>query len=396
MLSRRVVERLYRSTVIQRWTDHARPASLTVTGKTGQQMAIAWLLGHSLEEELDWMWLIEAGLFELLRKCVLTDIKSQVFQRMVRDPEARKDLNEYVLNELKPELADLGIGLYERMAGFLEFEANYYDAITAGEPVPTRPEFTVLRAASLLATQWEYELLSPANPNVFEDIGAQLKKDAEHFTDTIASVDAALLRSFTNLLGQLRLQVRWSQTPILPTRAVMDHEMMVATLAYFAVTEDHRDAIQRRYNAFFGGLFHDFPESLTRDIVSPVKRISEKVEMAISRYEGEQLDAVVAQILPPALHDEFKCFTVSEFGEKAWPTPELEDGSNHYDGRVIKSCDLFAAFMEAYYSIRFGVGSPDLRDAILYMFERRQQYNRKFEVPYELFYWEIEPQLRLL
>lgn len=396
MLSRRVVERLYRSTVIQRWTDHARPASLTVTGKTGQQMAIAWLLGHAVDEDLDWMWLIEAGLFELLRKCVLTDIKSQVFQRMVRDADARKDLNEFVLAELKPELGDLGIGLFERMSDFLHFEGEYYDAMSGGKVPPKKPEFTVLRAASLLATRWEYELLAPANPNVFEDIGQQLENDFAHFTAVVEAVDAEVLRCFINLLGQLRLQVRWSQTPILPTRSVMDHEMMVAALAYFTVTEDHQPFEQRRYNAFFGGLFHDFPESLTRDIVSPVKRISEKVERAISRYEGEQLDAAIDQILPGVLHDEFKCFTVAEFAEKAWPMPEEADRSNHYDGSVIKSCDLFAAFMEAYYSIRFGVGSPDLRDAILFMFERRQQYSRKFEVPYELFYWEIEPQLRLL
>ncbi len=397
VLSRRVVERLYRSTVIQRWTDHARPASLTVTGKTGQQMALAWLLGHSVEsDDFDWIWLIEAGLFELLRKCVLTDIKSQVFQRMVRDTDARDDLNEFVLAELKPELGDLGIGMYERMTEFLEYEGEYYQAVAKGSAADSKIEFTVLRAASLLATRWEYELLAPTNPNVFENIGSQLERDVEHFAPTIASVDEQILQSFTSLLGQLRLQERWSQTPILPTRSVMDHEMMVGALAYLTVTEDHRDANQRRYNAFFGGLFHDFPEALTRDIVSPVKRISEKVEMAISRYEGEQLDKTVPLILPARLHDEFKCFTVGEFKEKAWPMPELSDGSNHYDGSVIKSCDLFAAFMEAYYSIRFGVGSPDLRDAILYMFERRQQYSRKFEVPYELFYWEIEPQLRLL
>lgn len=396
MLSRRIIERLYRATVVQRWTDHARPATMTVTGKTGQQMALAWLIGHAIDDDLDWVWLIEAGLFELLRKCVLTDIKSQVFQRMIKDPRARDDLNAFVLSELKPELGDLGIDLYRRMQDFLQFEGSYHDAIVAEREPPRRPEFLVLRAASLLATKWEYDMLRPANPRTYENIGEQLDRDLTFFDRTLRQIDPAVLERFTNLLGQLRLQVRWSQTPILPTRPVMDHELMVATLAYFAVTEDHPRAAQRRYNAFFGGLFHDFPESLTRDIVSPVKRISDEVQQTISRYEGEQLDLVIPDILPASLHDEFKCFTVGEFQEKCWPLPELDDGSNHYDGSLIKASDLFAAFMEAYYSIRFGVGSPDLRDGIFNLYEWRQQYSRKFEVPYELFYHEIEHQLRLL
>ncbi|MGZ7169402.1 MAG: HD domain-containing protein [Halobacteriota archaeon] len=29
---------------------------------------------------------------------------------------------------------------------------------------------------------------------------------------------------------------------------------------------------RRRFHNFFGGLFHDLPEALTRDIISPVKR----------------------------------------------------------------------------------------------------------------------------
>ena len=72
---------------------------------------------------------------------------------------------------------------------------------------------------------------------------------------------------------------------------------------------------------------------------------------------------------------------------------------------MIKACDNFAAFMEAYVSVKCGTYSPWLKSAMLSIFEHRRNYSdtgnleargADFEVVYELCFFEIEPQLRAI
>ena len=54
----------------------------------------------------------------------------------------------------------------------------------------------------------------------------------------------------------------------------------------------------RRVNNFFCGLFHDLPELLTRDIISPVKKSFEDLETLIKEYENTELDRRVFRASP--------------------------------------------------------------------------------------------------
>ena len=57
----------------------------------------------------------------------------------------------------------------------------------------------------------------------------------------------------------------------MPETFVMGHMLVVAILSYFMSLELDNPCRKRLENNFFSGLFHDLPEVLTRDIVSPVK-----------------------------------------------------------------------------------------------------------------------------
>ena len=91
-------------------------------------------------------------------------------------------------------------------------------------------------------------------------------------------------RKFVDLIGKLRFQKRWSQSPRVPETSVMGHVQVVAIMGYFCALS--LGACKARLvNDFLGGLWHDLPEVLTRDIISPIKRSVEGLDELIKDIE---------------------------------------------------------------------------------------------------------------
>ena len=107
-MKRSLIELLYEAANIQRWNDHIRPMDFSELDKQAHKMAIAYVLGGFEEQAwgagIDWLTLIEGGLFEFLHRLVLTDLKPPVFYELMR--ERGEELNKWVLEELK-EVAEL-------------------------------------------------------------------------------------------------------------------------------------------------------------------------------------------------------------------------------------------------------------------------------------------------
>jgi putative hydrolase of HD superfamily len=130
---------------------------------------------------------------------------------------------------------------------------------------------------------------------------------------------------------------------------------------------------KRIYNNFFAGLFHDLPEVLTRDIVSPVKRSVEGLEELIKVIEKEQFAERIMPLLPRQWHKEVLYFLEDEFQSKAvvdghlllCPSEQISreydsDEFSPLDGELVRICDQLAAYIEASMSITYGIKAPDL------------------------------------
>ena len=219
--------------------------------------------------------------------------------------------------------------------------------------------------------------------------------DLEGVPQLLAGSGNALVRT-ANLCGQLRFQIRWSQTPRIPETSVLGHMFVVAAYAYFlSLTLGACEA--RRLNNFFCGLFHDLPELLTRDIITPVKRSVEQLPAIIHQYEDEELRRRVLLPLSEAgyadIEERMAYYLGLESGSEFLETIRDASGSVHClssfeelhldcnanrldpkDGRLVKICDTLAAFIEAHSSIYNGVSSPHLYEA---MARIRGEYRRQ-------------------
>ncbi|KZX15604.1 HD domain-containing protein [Methanobrevibacter curvatus] len=368
----KLIELFFNAANMERWNDHIRPVTLVELDKQAHKIIIAYIIAKIEEEKgnykINWIELINKFLFDFFYRLVLTDLKPPVFHELMANK--KKELNQYVLEEINPILMDFN-------PDFALLFKKHID--TDNLTIEDR----IIKAAHYLATNWEFKIIYNAGSFIYgvdktkKDIEKQIKNhyDLEGVTKLILSKD---LYGFMDLCGQLRFQKRWAHTPRVPETSVLGHMLVVAAISYmFSLKSIDSPVDKRLYNNFFGGLFHDLPEVLTKDIISPIKRSVEGLEYIIKDYENYQMENKIFTLLPKNMVDELKYLTMDEFDNKIIINGSIKklskeeisnynkNGYNPVDGELIDAADKLAAYAEAKLSLRHGLTSKVLEQAIV-------------------------------
>jgi len=365
---------------------------LTEMDKAGLKMMTAYLIGHveieaqaenGVELNLDWESIIFAGFFDLLKRIALSDIKSSVHHRIRNQfPEEFQRLNNWVLEQYKETMSALDPELYQRFTDYL-----------LGQDKMGPLETSILTAAHDYATFREFELIklvnvpSPQLNSIEKELNAEMMNHL-HLKGMGMLVTKQRLYELLQRLEQLRFQIRWSHTQRIPRTSVLGHSMLVACFALLLTRQlpDYaklKNPAQLLYANYFGGLFHDLPESVIRDIVSPVKRATVNLPEIVKQIE----DSIVREELYPLMSeyrfkDELMAFTNHEFEDRVVmattnePEPPCYTNEDFMQllkappriglpimGSLVGLCDEYAAFLEAYQSIYHGISSNYLKEA---------------------------------
>ena len=373
-----IIERFYEAASMNRWNDHIRPVELTELDKQAHKMVLAYVIAKFEEKDrgisINWQHLIEGGIFEFLHRAILTDLKPPIFHKMME--EKAQDLNNHVLSMLEDDLKGLDP----------EFKINFKKYIFESEYAGV--EKRILKAAHYMATNWEFRIIYHSSPFIYgiEETKEAIENQIEDHYDLIGVQKLSLEKKsfgFIDLCGQLRFQERWAHSPRVPKTSVLGHMYIVAITSYILSLEN--DSCQKRlYNNFFTGLFHDLPEVLTKDIISPVKSSVEGLEDIIKEFEENQMKTRLFPLLPVSWRKEMRYFTQDEFENKVLIDGTILKGisfkeiNNKYnkdefypiDGELIKACDKLAAFIEADLSIKHGITSKHLEDGRVNIYEK--------------------------
>ncbi|MFO8031928.1 MAG: HD domain-containing protein [Desulfohalobiaceae bacterium] len=382
-----LLQLIFSGSFMKRWNDKLRPVEFFEVDKQAHKMITAWVLlqlnsqGFSQTERLRLAKeVLEGGIFEYLYRLIITDIKPPIFYRIKSNPAHYQQLTEWVLEQLQPRVQPLGP----------EFWSRLQDYFTQGNA--SRPSRQILDAAHLYASRWEFNLIKDINP-----WDSELKEIEKNFQDQLQGLDYLRgvdtlwqgvqdpLGLFLQQCGQLRFQKRWSQTPRIPETSVLGHMFIVACYAYF-FSMAQGSCSQMAQNNFFAGLFHDLPELLTRDIISPVKRSVQRIGDLIKEYERQEIERKVFSLLEKKqdyipLAKRLKFFLGvdmdSEFvaaihfqGNPREVTREQllqkynQDEFDPKDGYLLQVCDSLAAFIEAYTAMRNGITTDQLQQAV--------------------------------
>ncbi len=379
---------------MRRWNDKLRPVELFEIDKQAHKMIVAFLLTHinstslSASKRLELQEkVVERGIFDYLYRLIITDIKPPVFYKIRENASHFEELTTWVLSQLKPVVEPLD----PSPGGFWERLVAYHRHFVHNELADR-----ILLAAHLYASEWEFSLIRPFNLHDEETdcIARSFREQLDKLRD-VRGLDALRCTSQKTALGrlaaicaQLRFQIRWSETPRIPETSVLGHVFLVALYAY-CLSLAVGACRARRLNNFYAGLLHDLPELLTRDIISPVKGAVRQLPGLIKEYEMQEMQS---RILSPLCADGYTNIEArlryflgltggdidSEFNEtirrdgriiRMNDFNDLHENGNHDDldpkeGQLIKTCDSLAAFMEAHTSIRCGIASTGLQEAV--------------------------------
>lgn len=381
MIRKALLLRIFDAAYMKRWNDKICPVDFFELDKQAHKMIIAYFLGKFEEKKkgFDWIEIIEGGLFELMQRLVITDLKPPIFYKIKEDKEKYKKLNEWVYSELAPLISPLGEAFCQRFK-------NYF---TDGPPNINR---NILNAAHFYASRWEFNIIERANPEGYEisTIDKSLKKNLEKYNNLIGIhqlLKYTEYKNFIDLAGSLRFQQRWAHLHRFPKTSVLGHSLFVAILSYL-FSYDIEACKKRSINNYLTGLFHDLPEILTRDIISPVKRSVEGLADLIKEYEREQMKKEVYGFIPKSWHSEIKMYSENEFESiiiyrglrKTVKSNQIskmynEDKFNPRDGELVKAADELAAFIEASEAIINGSQAQEIQKAKLLIKDKYERSN---------------------
>ncbi len=362
---------------IDRWNDLVRPFDLVEMDKAAEKMVVSYIIGKYEENrgvEIDWEWMIYASVFDLLRKIALCDIKSPV-QRLIhaKYPDEYRRLNEWVLEQYR--------GMIENDEIFGRFQDYIAAKCGNGSLTPVQEQTArVYGAAHKYSTMRELEMISMVNePERLERIKKEVSADLQTFLD-LRGLQLLITKQkpfdFLMRIEQLRFQTRWNQTPRVPKTSVLGHCFFVSVLTLLFMHENGAKMCSKRvYNNFFSALFHDLPEAVTRDIISPVKQATDGLPSIVKDIE----DIIVSRELVPLMEDFYKdemlYFTSDEFQNRILVDGKIEhvsfedlntkynsDDFNPVDGKMVRLADQYSALLEADSSIRYGITSKQIED----------------------------------
>jgi len=382
---------IFSGSSMRRWNDKLRPVELYEIDKQAHKMITAFLLYRlqcrNLDKEESLLLgqeLIEGCLFDYFYRLVITDLKPPVFYRIRENKEHFEQLTAWVLKELEPIIRPAGEVFWDKLVAY---HKNAYQQ--EEESLAQR----ILKVSHLYASKWEFSLIRPLNyfDEELRDIDSsfseqlQAMEDIEGVNQLLASAGNPFVR-IANLCGQLRFQIRWSQTSRMPETSVLGHMFVVASYSYF-MSLDLGLCTARSVNNFFAGLFHDLPELLTRDIINPVKKSVDYLPAILQEYENDELERRIFVPLRSAGYEDIVnrlsyylgTDQSSEFGETicdehgnilvvdSFEELNAKYNSNSFDGKdgeLIKACDILGAFLEAHSSIYHGLASPYLHESM--------------------------------
>lgn len=370
MIKASLVEHIFKAASISRWNDYPKMVNLVELDKQAHKFIIAYFIAK-FEDDVDINYIIEGGIYDFLARVMVTDIRPDVFHHIQKNKNEK--INEWVITKLENELSGIEDGkFFERFKNHLLKKDNH------------KKERLILKAASYLATKWEFNIVYQTSQFLsdIDELKSKVDEELEDYYELIGVRKIAMnkkLARIVDLSGRLRFQKRWAQTPRIPETSVLGHMLVVAMLGYFYSLSVKACDKRCEFN-FFCALFHDLPESLTRDIISPVKYGVDGLSEIINEYEMRLIDDKIMPFVPEHIRDEFSYllgirkekdkFFKDEFENRTYEkVPKFHEGSlssvnedkfRAIDGKALKYCDKLAAFFEAGISISYGVKSKEL------------------------------------
>ncbi len=334
---------------MRRWNNKPTVEQNSEASNSGFILQTAHLLGmleKAKGEKVNFKKLLVRGALKDMPKCILSDISLETKRTIQRlSPQLwRKVYNGAVEDVIKTVPK-------KWKEEFEESILNSRDDSLEGR---------IIEAADTYAAYVEAEMNSRLFNEYFSEIKNSIKDKMEKIElDSLKKLlsDEKLKRYLTYVRGLMHA-VRWNQHPRTVPTTVAGHTLFVVFVAYLLSIEDGNvDTL----NVMERALFHDVPEALTGDIISPTKRRVEGFEKVVEDVESKMVHEVLLPLLPTETANYYSPLMLNPFG-------------GGKEGRITRAADLIGSLIECKIEIDNGVkasifekGYSDIKKQLLEM-----------------------------
>lgn len=347
-----------------RWNNFPRIEDVSHLDNVWFVLHVALFLSFIEEEnwtKIDKEFIIKRILFNSFPSLILSDINSWTKEYIIKN-------NKDVFNELENKAMDflLSIDCFEYIKNDIKDTFSDNDK---------ELELSIIYAAKKYA--WYKECL--VNSKVFSDmywiplntINSQLenlRKDL-HSLDILLSNDNYI--KYLSHIRRLSHSMRWNQQKRIFPISVMSHLVIITFLSYVIwKIENSNWANFDVLNLMLRGLYHDIPEAMTWDIITPTKKAIDWFEEVLEKVELDMMNDYFFHYISNNYKMEVSNFMLKPFEWNEW--------------RVVKYADILCALFES--KIEVNYWSENFKD-IYRNIKTRVNLFDSLSVDYILKYW---------
>ena len=336
---------------IIRWNEFACPGpdKFTILDREALKLIFAIFLSQE-NKKIDIRKIIQISFASFIRKLILTDIKNSVYEQLKK--YSGFEINRYIVNCVEQNYKFL---IDDEIFNYIK----NYDNLHTKEKI-------LIDVASNIVTSYELKLLKPLNNNNFE-----FKKIENSFKKSQNKLKKFkeykyYLRKYNqykkifDVINNLRFQKRGIRLSLINNFSILEHLYITSFIGYNFAKYSSKDLDKSILFALIL-LFHDIPEALTRDIISPVKKANIEIDKAVENIEKKLIKKYFIKNIKNKKFQKniyrlifIKNFSVKEeitkpeakinFGKKIYFE---KDKNNKFDLELIKFIDEIFALLEA-------------------------------------------------
>lgn len=189
--------------------------------------------------------------------------------------------------------------------------------------------------------------------NIILKINSIPQNDLDIFNNTY---DKVACTEYFETIKRLKNLLRWNRVVRSNESTVMGHTFVVSLLTVVFVNMEACDSkldVNFKYRCILKALFHDLLESLTGDVITPVKDIINKKRKGFWTKVEKRIVEEFSTSLPQKIKEESKKFCLfDDFDDKLYSIDS-----------IVKACDQLALIFECLYEREWGSNIPEMNRA---------------------------------
>ncbi len=315
---------------MRRWNNKPTVEQNSEASNSGFILQTAHLLGMIEKvdgKDVDFKKLIVRGVLKDMPKCILSDISLETKRTIQRlSPNLWEEVYKGAVEDVIQTVPD-------------EWKEEFEDAIINSRDDSL--EGKILEAADTYAAFVEADVNSRLFGEYFSEIrDSIMEKIKEMKVDSLKKLlsNENLKKYLTRVRGLMHA-VRWNQHSRTVQTTVSGHTLFVVFVAYLLALEDGKVDV---LNVLERALFHDVPEALTGDIISPTKRRVEGFEEVIEKVESKMVHEDLLPLIPDEIAHHYAPLMLEPFG-------------GGREGKITRAADLIGSLIECKIELDNGV-----------------------------------------